>query len=63
MNKETIKQYINELKLQREAIEQFDKDNELLISWYDKQICYFENKLKELEGQISIFDMLGGSNE
>ena len=40
MNKETIKQYINELKLQREAIEQFDKDNELLISWYDKQICY-----------------------
>ncbi len=62
MNKETIKQYINELKLQREAVASYDKEC-IILEWYDKQICYFENRLKELEGQISIFDMLGGNNE
>ena len=57
MTKDKVERYINELKEQRETIAEYDKEC-LLLEWYDKQIVYFENRLKELEGQTTIFDMM-----
>lgn len=43
-----FKNYVKELKMQLEVIKEFDKDNILLINWYNKQIEYFNNKIKEV---------------
>ena len=52
-----IKEYIEELKLQRDVIKEFkDKtlwsNAELQIAWFDKQIERFEQKIKEVEDGI-----------
>lgn len=52
-----IKEYIEELKLQRDVIKEFkDKtlwsNAELQIAWFNKQIERFEQKIKEVEDDI-----------
>ena len=52
-----IKEYIEELKLQRDVIKEFkDKtlwsNAESQIAWFDKQIERFEQKIKEVEDDI-----------
>lgn len=52
-----IKEYIEELKIQRDTIKEFQSKTlwsnaELTIDWFNKQIEKFESKLKEVEHGI-----------
>lgn len=57
MTLQDFKDYVNELKLQREVIIEFkDKtlwaNAETQIAWFNKQIEKFERKIKEVENGI-----------
>ena len=48
---EDIKDYIKELKIGKEVVENQLIKNQELVNWYNKQINYFEEKLRGVENE------------